>query len=409
MVDAELGLAVVFNGCIYNYHELRAELEATRLPVLLHQRHRGDPQGVPPVGRRLRRAPGRHVRLLPGRARQRAGRAGPRPPRHQAAVPGRGDRAAAVRLDAARAAGRRRGRHVDRPGGAAPLPDVPRGGAGAPDDPAGRAQAAAGHRAARSSPTAAAASAPTGAPSSAAGPSTTGWDAARLAGRHPRRAAHRRRAAHGGRRARRRAAVGRARLEPHRRPAGRGGRVRPADVQHRLRVARRHRGRRVPLLRRRWPSAFGTDHHRIRVPSDAAAAGARRRHRRHERADGQPRRASPSTCCRRRWRSTSRSCSPGQGADEVFAGYHWYPPMLGRRGRATAASTTYAEVFFDRPDDGHGRRRGRRPRWPPTTTPARRSSPRTSPGPGADARSTGRCASTPRSCWSTTRSSGSTT
>ena len=27
MVDAELGLAAVFNGCIYNYRELRAELE----------------------------------------------------------------------------------------------------------------------------------------------------------------------------------------------------------------------------------------------------------------------------------------------------------------------------------------------------------------------------------------------
>ena len=27
MVDSELGLAAVFNGCIYNYQELRAELE----------------------------------------------------------------------------------------------------------------------------------------------------------------------------------------------------------------------------------------------------------------------------------------------------------------------------------------------------------------------------------------------
>src|SRR3978361_569590 len=26
MVDAELGLAIVFNGCIYNFRELRAEL-----------------------------------------------------------------------------------------------------------------------------------------------------------------------------------------------------------------------------------------------------------------------------------------------------------------------------------------------------------------------------------------------
>src|SRR5690606_30881261 len=28
MVDAELGLTIAFNGCIYNYPELRAELEA---------------------------------------------------------------------------------------------------------------------------------------------------------------------------------------------------------------------------------------------------------------------------------------------------------------------------------------------------------------------------------------------
>ena len=42
MVDSELGLTVVFNGCIYNYQELRAELERPRLPLLLHLRHRGD-------------------------------------------------------------------------------------------------------------------------------------------------------------------------------------------------------------------------------------------------------------------------------------------------------------------------------------------------------------------------------
>ena len=34
----------------------------------------------------------------------------------------------------------------------------------------------------------------------------------------------------------------------------------------------------------------------------------------------------------------------GQGADEVFAGYHWYPPLLD----ADDASDTYAGVFFDR-------------------------------------------------------------
>ena len=35
MVDAELGLTVVFNGCIYNYQELRGRARGPRLPVLL--------------------------------------------------------------------------------------------------------------------------------------------------------------------------------------------------------------------------------------------------------------------------------------------------------------------------------------------------------------------------------------
>ncbi|MGI8535143.1 MAG: N-acetylglutaminylglutamine amidotransferase [Mycobacteriales bacterium] len=38
----------------------------------------------------------------------------------------------------------------------------------------------------------------------------------------------------------------------------------------------------------------------------------------------------------------------GQGADEVFAGYHWYPPMLG----AADPVDTYAQAFFDRDSAG---------------------------------------------------------
>ena len=34
----------------------------------------------------------------------------------------------------------------------------------------------------------------------------------------------------------------------------------------------------------------------------------------------------------------------GQGADEIFAGYHWYPPLL----ESTDAVADYARVFFDR-------------------------------------------------------------
>ena len=47
MVDNELGLTAVFNGCIYDYQELRAELEGNGYHFFLLQRHRGDPQGLP--------------------------------------------------------------------------------------------------------------------------------------------------------------------------------------------------------------------------------------------------------------------------------------------------------------------------------------------------------------------------
>jgi asparagine synthase (glutamine-hydrolysing) len=47
----------------------------------------------------------------------------------------------------------------------------------------------------------------------------------------------------------------------------------------------------------------------------------------------------------------------GQGADEVFAGYHWYPPMLG----AEDPVETYARAFFDR--DGAGVAALLNPQW----------------------------------------------
>ncbi len=44
-VDRELGLVIVFNGCIYNHNELRVELKAaaTRFTPV---GHRGDRQGI---------------------------------------------------------------------------------------------------------------------------------------------------------------------------------------------------------------------------------------------------------------------------------------------------------------------------------------------------------------------------
>jgi asparagine synthase (glutamine-hydrolysing) len=41
----------------------------------------------------------------------------------------------------------------------------------------------------------------------------------------------------------------------------------------------------------------------------------------------------------------------GQGADEVFAGYHWYPPMMD----ADDAVHEYSQVFFDRDHDEYRR------------------------------------------------------
>jgi asparagine synthase (glutamine-hydrolysing) len=47
----------------------------------------------------------------------------------------------------------------------------------------------------------------------------------------------------------------------------------------------------------------------------------------------------------------------GQGADEVFAGYHWYPPMLS----ANDAVSAYARAFFDRDAETLNRQLG--PQW----------------------------------------------
>jgi asparagine synthase (glutamine-hydrolysing) len=41
----------------------------------------------------------------------------------------------------------------------------------------------------------------------------------------------------------------------------------------------------------------------------------------------------------------------GQGADEVFAGYHWYPPMLEPGAAADGGVLAYSNAFFDRHDE----------------------------------------------------------
>ena len=90
---------------------------------------------------------------------------------------------------------------------------------------------------------------------------------------------------------------------------------------------------------------FATDHHRIRVTSDELAAALGH-------AVGAM--AEPMVShdvvafdlLSERVSQTIRVVQSGQGADEVFAGYHWYPPLAGVP--RSQAVQTYARAFFDR-------------------------------------------------------------
>ena len=88
---------VSYNGEIYNFRELRAELEA-KGRLHLAQRHRGSAQRLGAMGEGGARPVERHVRVCAvGSPAPRTG-AGARPLRHQAAVLRRTRRNAAVRL-----------------------------------------------------------------------------------------------------------------------------------------------------------------------------------------------------------------------------------------------------------------------------------------------------------------------
>ncbi|SHH38850.1 MULTISPECIES: N-acetylglutaminylglutamine amidotransferase [Geodermatophilus] len=90
---------------------------------------------------------------------------------------------------------------------------------------------------------------------------------------------------------------------------------------------------------------FGTDHHRIRVSSDELAAALGH-------AIGAM--AEPMVShdvvafdlLSERVSQTIRVVQSGQGADEVFAGYHWYPPLADVD--REEAVERYAAAFFDR-------------------------------------------------------------
>jgi len=88
---------------------------------------------------------------------------------------------------------------------------------------------------------------------------------------------------------------------------------------------------------------FATDHHRIRVPSsellDALPAMIA--------AQSEPMVSYDNIGFYLLSQKVSRHVKvvqSGQGADEVFGGYHWYPPLL----ESTDPVADYARVFFDR-------------------------------------------------------------
>ncbi|MGR7024505.1 N-acetylglutaminylglutamine amidotransferase [Geodermatophilus sp. URMC 62] len=93
---------------------------------------------------------------------------------------------------------------------------------------------------------------------------------------------------------------------------------------------------------------FGTDHHRIRVSSDELAAALGH-------AIGAM--AEPMVShdvvafdlLSERVSQSIRVVQSGQGADEVFAGYHWYPPLADVD--REEAVERYAAAFFDRGAD----------------------------------------------------------
>jgi asparagine synthase (glutamine-hydrolysing) len=94
---------------------------------------------------------------------------------------------------------------------------------------------------------------------------------------------------------------------------------------------------------------FGTKHHQIRIPTSDVLPAV-------EQAIGAMSEPMVSHDCvafyllSREVSKTVRVVQSGQGADEILAGYDWYPPLANvPRDQATEA---YAQVFVDRPHSG---------------------------------------------------------
>ena len=92
---------------------------------------------------------------------------------------------------------------------------------------------------------------------------------------------------------------------------------------------------------------FGTRHHQIRIPTSDVLPAV-------EQAIAAMSEPMVSHDCvaffllSREVSKTVRVVQSGQGADEIFAGYDWYPPLAGVD--RDDAPTAYAEVFVDRTD-----------------------------------------------------------
>ena len=333
--------------------------------------------------------------------------AGPRPARHQAALPGRDARPAALRLDPAGAARGRRRRHLARPGRAAALHDAstrwcrrrarsspacascrrPRSGSIEPTARSTETRLLGGRRS-PATPT-------------AARPRASGRDAV---WRALRTAVERRMVADvpvG------RAAVRRARLQLHRRAAGRAGAARADHVQHRVRGGGRRERRRVRLLRPHRQAV----RHRCTTRSGSA----------------------PSASCRP-WTRTVAAMSEPMVSHDCVAFYLLSEDVSKHDQGGAVGAGRRRDLRRLQLVPAAGRRAARD--GPSTRTPGSSSIVRTASWPGSsspewlldadvsrefvaaqlrprpaptDRAWTRRCAWTRRSCWSTTRSSGSTT
>ncbi|WP_116132711.1 N-acetylglutaminylglutamine amidotransferase [Tropicimonas sp. IMCC34043] len=88
---------------------------------------------------------------------------------------------------------------------------------------------------------------------------------------------------------------------------------------------------------------YGTNHHKIMVPSDEMRANLPHAIR----AMSEPMVSYDNIgfyLLSREVAKTIKVVQSGQGADEVFGGYHWYPPLQD----ANDPVSSYAEAFFDR-------------------------------------------------------------